>query len=99
MGRLPTVIVLRPIVPRYLLPFLYAIVGFYLVDQIRIVTASLELVPRLVFLVEMLAGTVWSERNLAHVEALDFGRKFRLDVACHEIDAEDRADHAEGIRD
>ena len=55
----PTVVVLRPIVPRYLLPFLYAIVGFYLVDQVRIVTASLELVPRLVFLAEMLAGAVF----------------------------------------
>ncbi len=55
----PTILVLRPIVPRYLLPVLYAVLAFYLVDQVRAVTASVELVPRLVFFTEMMAGAVF----------------------------------------
>lgn len=64
---IPTILVLRPIVPRYLLPFLYAVLAFYLVDQIRAVTASVELVPRLVFFAEMMAGALflaWFLRSL-----------------------------------
>jgi small-conductance mechanosensitive channel len=64
----PTVLVLRPIVPRYLLPFLYAILAFYLVDQIRAVTASVELVPRLVFFIEMIAGALFLAWFLRSVE-------------------------------
>jgi small-conductance mechanosensitive channel len=64
----PTVIVLRPIVPRYLLPFLYAVLAFYLVDQIRAVTASVELVPRLVFFAEMMAGALFHAWFLKSVQ-------------------------------
>jgi potassium-dependent mechanosensitive channel len=65
---IPTILVLRPIVPRYLVPFLYAVVAFYLVDQIRAVTASVELVPRIVFFAEMMAGALflaWFVRSVA----------------------------------
>ena len=55
----PTILVLRPIVPRYLLPFLYAILAFYLVNQVRAVTASVELVPRFVFFAEMIGGALF----------------------------------------
>jgi small-conductance mechanosensitive channel len=59
---IPTVIVLRRLVAPALLPVLYGLVAFFFVDQARAVTASLPLVPRLVFLAEMAAGAcfcVW----------------------------------------
>ena len=43
------------------------------------------------------AGTVFAQGDLAHVEALGFGREFRLDQLRHKIDAEDRADHTKRI--
>ena len=49
--------------------------------------------------IEPAAGEFVSNGNFAHVEALRFRREFWLDDARHEIDAQDRADHAEGIGD
>lgn len=56
---IPTVLVLRKLAEPYLRPLLYAVVAFFFIDQIRIVTASIELVPRLIFFAEALGGTAF----------------------------------------
>lgn len=53
---LPTILVLRRLASTYLLPLLYAVVVFFFVDQVRMITAAIALVPRLIFLAEMLGG-------------------------------------------
>ena len=54
----PTILVLRPIVEPRLHFLLYAVVGFFLVDQARAVVASMLAIPRLVFLAEMVAAAL-----------------------------------------
>lgn len=64
---IPTVLILRRLVDRELLPALYAIIVFYLIDQVRAVVASLEAVPRLLFVGEMVCGglfLIWFLRTL-----------------------------------
>jgi potassium efflux system protein len=56
---IPTVLVLRRLIAPYLLPLLYAVIALYLVDQVRAITASVELVPRLLFFFEMVGGAVF----------------------------------------
>jgi potassium efflux system protein len=56
---IPTIVVLRPIVEPRLRLILYAVVAFFLVDQLRAVAASMQGIPRLVFLAEMAAGTLF----------------------------------------
>lgn len=53
---IPTILILQRLLPRLLVPALYAIVFFYTVDQIRAIFASLEAVPRIIFVGEMLGG-------------------------------------------
>jgi potassium efflux system protein len=63
----PTVLVVRRLIAAYLRPLLYALLAMYFVDQVRSITASIELVPRVVFFVEMLAGLgflVWYIRRM-----------------------------------
>ncbi|MGZ5153022.1 MAG: hypothetical protein ACXWI6_23395, partial [Burkholderiales bacterium] len=70
LALIPTVLVLRRLVAPYLVPLLYAVVAFYLTDQVRAITASIELVPRLLFLTEMLGGAAflwWFRRTLKPV--------------------------------
>ena len=55
----PTIVVLRRLVPRVLLAPLYAVLAFYFVDQARAVSASIEFVPRLLFVIEMLAAAAF----------------------------------------
>ncbi len=55
----PTIIVLRRLVSRVLLAPLYAVLVFYFVDQARAVTASIEIVPRVLFVIEMLAAAAF----------------------------------------
>lgn len=55
---IPTIIVLRPLVEARLRILLYAIVAFFLVDQGRAVAASMQAIPRLVFVAEMAAGAL-----------------------------------------
>jgi small-conductance mechanosensitive channel len=55
---IPTIIVLRPIVEERLRGLLYAIVAFFLIDQGRAVAASMQAIPRLVFIAEMIAGAL-----------------------------------------
>ena len=52
----PTVIVLRRLIEPRLAPILYALIVFYLLDQVRSVTASIPLASRLLFLGQMLGG-------------------------------------------
>jgi potassium-dependent mechanosensitive channel len=59
LALIPTVLVLRRLVAPYLVPLLYGVVAFFFTDQLRVVTASIELVPRLLFLLEMLAGAAF----------------------------------------
>jgi len=63
----PTVLILRRLVDRELKPALYAIIVLYLIDQVRAVVASLEAVPRLLFVAEMICGVlflIWFLRSL-----------------------------------
>jgi len=53
----PTVIVLRRLVTPALLAPLYAVLAFYFVDQARSVSASIEVLPRAIFVAEMIAAT------------------------------------------
>ena len=48
---------------------------------------------------ERTAGKIVAQRNLAHMETLRLGGKFRRNPARHEIHAQDRADHPERICD
>ena len=48
-------------------------------------------------LLELLNAATVAERNLAHVKSLGLGRELRLYMARHEVDAQDRTDHAERI--
>jgi small-conductance mechanosensitive channel len=82
LALIPTVLVLRRLVASYLVPLLYAVVAFYLVDQLRAITASIELVPRLLFFAEMLGGAAflwWFRRTLKPVQPQDAAhRRSRL---------------------
>jgi potassium-dependent mechanosensitive channel len=67
LALIPSAIMLRRLIERHLRPILYALVVFYFVDQVRTLTAAVQLVPRLLFLAEMLGGMlflVWLVRSL-----------------------------------
>ena len=53
---IPAVVVLRRLARPYLRPLLYAVVMLFFVDQWRLVTASVDLVPRVVFVAETLGA-------------------------------------------
>src|SRR5204863_5475741 len=60
-------LVLKNLAAPYLRPLLYMVVVLFFVDQVRMVTASIELVPRLVFFAEMLGAAafmLWFLRSL-----------------------------------
>ena len=78
----PTVIVVRRLIAPYLAPLLYAVIALYFVDQLRTIAASIELVPRLIFFVEMAGGAgflVWymlrMQRDAAQAPATERARK------------------------
>lgn len=56
---IPTIIILRRLAERHLLPVLNALVVFYFVDLLRTVTDSVQLVSRVLFLAEMLGGILF----------------------------------------
>lgn len=56
---IPTVIILRQLVERPLLPILNALVVFYFADRLRDVAESLPLLLRLLFLAETLGGIIF----------------------------------------
>ncbi|MGA8655513.1 MAG: mechanosensitive ion channel domain-containing protein [Chthoniobacterales bacterium] len=63
------VLILRRLTDRALLPILYALIVLYFVDQLRLLTALLPILGRLVFAAEMLGGTlfliwlIWSKHS------------------------------------
>jgi small-conductance mechanosensitive channel len=56
---IPAIVVLRQLVMRPLLPLLYAMVGFYIVDLAVSVTASLATLSRTIFFCEMVGGMIF----------------------------------------
>jgi potassium-dependent mechanosensitive channel len=56
---LATTIVLRRLIDRHLFPVLNVLLVFYVLEQLRAVTASVPLLSRLLFLAEMLAGILF----------------------------------------
>ncbi|MGH8663872.1 MAG: mechanosensitive ion channel family protein [Burkholderiales bacterium] len=67
---LPTIVVLRRLVSTYLRAPLYAVLGFFFIDQVRAVSASIDILPRLLLTLEMIAAVAF---------LLWFGRKSRKD--------------------
>jgi small-conductance mechanosensitive channel len=64
---IPAALVLRRLARPYLRPLLYAVVMLFFVDQWRLVTASVDLVPRIVFVAEMLGAAaflLWFMRSI-----------------------------------
>ena len=83
LALIPTVYILRRLIVRDLRPTLYLLVAFYLIDQIRAVTAALQLLPRVLFLLEMLAGLVfalWLARVLRQPRGDDAADRLRLAI-------------------
>jgi potassium-dependent mechanosensitive channel len=66
MALVPTVLILRRLIQRNLFPILYALVGLFLVGNLRVLTASLPVIARFFFLVQMLSGfcfLIWLVRS------------------------------------
>jgi potassium-dependent mechanosensitive channel len=59
LALIPSVIILRRLIESDLHPGLYAGIFFYLMDQVRALTAGVEVLPRLLFLAEMIAGMLF----------------------------------------
>jgi small-conductance mechanosensitive channel len=55
LALIPGVMMLRRLINGNLRPIFYALVVFFFVDQVRALTAAVEVLPRLLFLAEMLA--------------------------------------------
>jgi potassium efflux system protein len=62
---IPATIVLRRFIDRHLVPLLNLLVIFYFVDQVRSVAASQEVLSRVLFLAEMLAGCLFFALSVA----------------------------------
>jgi small-conductance mechanosensitive channel len=63
---IPTVLILRRLLQRNLFPILYALIGLFLVGNLRVITASLPVIARFCFLVQMLGGfcfLIWLVRS------------------------------------
>lgn len=54
----PTVLIVRRLVPRQLYPLLYALVGFYFVDRLRELLSPLPVLAHVLFLLELLVAIV-----------------------------------------
>jgi small-conductance mechanosensitive channel len=66
----PTALILRKLVNQRLFPLVIGLVLFYFVDQLRIVVSAHQLLSRLLFLVEMLAGALFGFRALGIVRSV-----------------------------
>jgi small-conductance mechanosensitive channel len=67
LALIPSVIILRRVVRLHFTAMLYAIVAFYILDQLRTVAAAVQTVPRWLFAAEMLASTIfliWLMRSI-----------------------------------
>lgn len=60
LALIPSVIILRQLVSSHFYPVLYTLVGFFFIDQLRTVTAAVQVLPRLLFLFEMLGVAILS---------------------------------------
>ncbi|HEX9445932.1 MAG TPA: mechanosensitive ion channel domain-containing protein [Candidatus Binatia bacterium] len=68
LALVPSVMILRRLINGNLRPVFYALVGFFFVDQIRALTAAVEILPRLLFLAEMFGALLfvaWLVRSIA----------------------------------
>jgi potassium-dependent mechanosensitive channel len=61
----PAVIILRRLIERGMYPVLYALVVFYVVDQVRLIATPLQLAPRLIELGEMIGAAAFAAWLLA----------------------------------
>ncbi len=68
LALVPSAVILRRAAPRGFRPFWYALLLFYVLDQIRTLAAAVPLIPRLLFLVEMIAAAALVLTMLAHVK-------------------------------
>lgn len=59
LALIPGIIFLRRILERPFFPILYTLVIFYFVDQLRAVTATLPLISRILFLLEILGAVIF----------------------------------------
>lgn len=62
----PTLLILRRLLQRSLFPILYALIGLFLVGNLRVLTASLPVLARFLFLVQVMGGflfLVWLLRS------------------------------------
>lgn len=59
LALVPALMILRRLLERDLLPVLYALATFYLIDQVRVAFSPLQLLPRLLFLAEAMAAAVF----------------------------------------
>jgi potassium efflux system protein len=80
---IPAAVVLRRLARPYLRPLLYAVVVLFFVDQWRLVTASVDLVPRIVFAAETLGAAgflLWFMRSIQRVTATEGVRGYSRTV-------------------
>jgi potassium-dependent mechanosensitive channel len=69
LALIPIVVVLRSLIDRHLFPLVNALVVFYLVAQLRVVTASIPVLSRLILLLETVGGLIfliWFVRTRRH---------------------------------
>ncbi len=60
LGLIPAIVILRRLMDRDVRPVMYVLVAFYLIDRVRTVAAPLAVVPRLLFLGEVLCAAAVS---------------------------------------
>ncbi|HYZ71664.1 MAG TPA: mechanosensitive ion channel domain-containing protein, partial [Chthoniobacterales bacterium] len=66
MALIPTVLILRRLLQRNLFPILYALIGLFLVGNLRVLAASLPVIARFFLLVQMVGGLcflIWLLRS------------------------------------
>ena len=80
---IPTVLILRRLLQRELFPILYALIGLFLIGNLRVLTASLPVIARLLLLVQMLGGLcflIWLLRS-GKLAVADAGTSKRFSLA------------------
>ncbi len=75
---IPTTLMMRRLVPRSVMPLLYAILCFYFFDQLRAVLAALQVVPRLLFMLETSLGALFLIMFLKTLHRLRVGQTTAL---------------------
>lgn len=83
LALIPSVIILRRVVRPQLSVMLYALIAFYLVDQLRTVAAAVHTAPRWLFAAEMLCSTIfliWLMRSMRSSPNLTAGEVRRVNL-------------------